>query len=248
MSRTSHLQTHYLYYPYSSLRFPKPKLFESNSFWQLWVSAKHSWLLLSALLCPISRIPYSKTKCITLDFVFKSPNKEWNEHQAIGQAKYQVRDLLQHDVDATLGANPYPVHDETLHITQEEYVKILEDEPPKTMTDIQSIIKNWKGKGKLMFWEGHEFRKISYKPNSPHYQGSPAPLTDGPDHHTATLPIIESPQLPIADKAIVKEYIKKMQAQQERLALLNNPVITTLIHNTTITNMSSAMPGTEDEA
>ena len=110
---------------------------------------------------------------------------------------------------------------------------MLDNERPQTTTDIQTFVKGWKGKGKLHLRKerefhqgdahGRELREMSYEPLSPRYQGSPTPLTDGPDRHTETPSRIESLILPEANEAIVEEYMAKLRAQWEQLDLLENP-------------------------
>ena len=151
---------------------------------------------------------------------------------------------LQLEVGTISSSGPSQVHDLTLVPTKEEYVAMLSDERPQTTADIQTFVKGWKGKGRLHLREEHEFhqggahgrelREMSYEPLSPCYQGSPAPLTDGPDHRTETPPRIESPILPVADKAIVEEYMAKLRAQQERLNLLENPTTTPEVFEATL--------------
>ena len=97
-------------------------------------------------------------------------------------------------------------------------------------------MQGWKGKGRLRLCEEREFHQgdaygcelseTSYEPLSPCYQGSPTPLTDGPDCRTETLPCFDFPTLPEVNKAVIEEYMVRLQAQQERLNLLENPTTT----------------------
>ena len=156
----------------------------------------------------------------------------------------KAKRCLKLEVGTFSSSGPSQIRDLTLVPTKEEYVTMLDDDRPQTTADIQTFVKGWKGKGRLHLREerefhqgdahGRELREMSYEPLSPCYQGSPAPLTDGPDRRTETPPRIESPILPIADEAIVEEYMAKLRAQQERLDLLENPTTTPEVFEATL--------------
>ena len=147
--------------------------------------------------------------------------------QANANQEKKAERRLQLEVGAISSSGPSQIRDRTIVPTKEEYVVMLDDSRPRTTDDIRAFVSGWKGKGKLHLREerefhqgdahGRELREMSYEPLSPRYQGSPAPPTDGPDRRTETPPRIESPILPVADEAIVEEYMAKLRAQQEQI-------------------------------
>ena len=141
----------------------------------------------------------------------------------------QGQEALQHEALVTFGRQA-----EVFDIgtpTREELVQMVEDRQPRNATELTGVINQWKGKGKLTLCET---REMTYEPMSPHYQGSPPPLTDGPDCQMATPSHIESPVLCEVDEDMVAAYMAKMEAQRECLALLEDPATLPKVFEETI--------------